>query len=167
MRHCIYNFETSQNGDGKQCLPVVRNEWKFPADEGRQRDEQDESTEEVADDLERMNPLFRRGHASDPALSANCHANDDEQDDIGTDVGEQGNLLPCHADECHYGGKRYQPDNGGCDGHRLSDGLYCSFYFCGMIVAVKRKLPRRWGSFLLARWIGAETITRFFVLSPV
>jgi hypothetical protein len=84
----IHYFEACKNCDGKQSLSIVRNEWQFPADEDSQRDEKDQSAEDVANDRKRMGPLSCRGNASDPAQRADGHTDDDEQDNVHAHVGE-------------------------------------------------------------------------------
>lgn len=129
MCHGIYHFEACKNGNRKQRLLIVRDERKFPADEDSQRDDEDESAEEVADDRKWMSPLSRRGDASDAALRADGHANDDEQDDIHADVGEQGNLFTRYADKGDRGEEDRKPDDGGCNNCGLCDCFHGLIFF--------------------------------------
>lgn len=94
MCNCIHHFESRKDRNGKQSLPVIRDEWKVPANEDSQGDDEDKSAEEVTNDRKRISPLSRCGDASDAALCADGHTNNNEQNDIHADVGEQGNLFP-------------------------------------------------------------------------
>ena len=67
MHNSVYHFERCKDRNGKQRLLVTCDEREFPTDENCQRNDKDESAEEVADDRKRMSPLSRRGDAPDSA----------------------------------------------------------------------------------------------------
>ncbi len=50
MYNSIHHFERCKDRNGKQRLLVTCDERKFPSNENCQRDDEDESAEEVADD---------------------------------------------------------------------------------------------------------------------
>jgi hypothetical protein len=132
MRFCIHNFETCKNCNREKCLLVSLDIRKLPTNEDSQHDEQNQSTEDVADDRKRMRPLSGRSDASDPALSADGHADQDEQDNIHADVREQRRLLTGHTDKDNRGCKLGKPDDGGCDDGWLRDGFHCSYSFLSL-----------------------------------
>jgi hypothetical protein len=126
MNDSIHDLESYENGNSEQGLLVVRDVRQLPAHENEQRDEQNESAQEVADDRLWMSPLACGGDAPDPTLGAQGHAYDDEQDDVQAHVGEQRNLFAGYADEGNGGEEQGKSDNGWSDHCRLCDGLHGS-----------------------------------------
>jgi len=54
MYYRVHHFESSQNGNGNECLLISLIVRKFPSNKDSQCDEQDQTTENVSDDRKWM-----------------------------------------------------------------------------------------------------------------
>src|SRR5512133_2920254 len=99
MRDHIHYFETDEDCDCEQSLLVSMDVGKLPSYKDSQRDEQDQTAKDVANDRLGMGPLARRGDASDSTLRTHRHADNNQQNNIQTDIGEQRDLLPRRANK--------------------------------------------------------------------
>jgi hypothetical protein len=93
MEDGIPYFEAGQRGDEEQRLLIVLDERIFQACDYSQRDEKNQSAQDITDDGEGMCPRTDCCHSPDSTLGTDCHPEHNQQDNIHANVGKQGDFF--------------------------------------------------------------------------